>query len=509
MKNQLNKTLILATFIALFCITETYAQYAHKINRQRRYDEVSWLITHNAYNNRTDGPAGFFGCLGGGNQSEGIQKQLRDGVRSFMVDIYRVNGELRLKHGSPNMCMMDAKNFNNIIANWLETHPLDIITLHIEAGPNLRKSGLDDIFFGRRSGYKNISGFIYNHKTFVSVNRPKGSGSDVYPKVEEMLNQKKQLVIFTERNYNSDLYRYEFLHTAQNPYRAGQVNQLFNADKFVVDRGIDHKTILTVNHFAGDAPTYNGDVNKSKDANKDVWAKAVTAWYMFGHKPSIAVDYYNLSNGNKPMNQIDDINKINEVRGRFIDNKDANKHVKAVKTYLAEFKNGAWRKIKNNEHKGRRAEWNLFYSFPARSNDNRAIFFEHPDYTFSPSHIKTGDYDGNNSRTYVVDVTANRKTRSKINDEMPLASENSTTLTITPNPSLDNKLIIAYSLEAKSQISINMYSLTGKLIEPLINTKVLNGNGEFEWRSTKNLKGVYLLKGYIGNQPFSKKVLFK
>lgn len=486
-----------------------YAQKAHEINRQRKYDEISWLINHNAYNNRVDGPRGFFGCFGGGNQSEGIQKQLQDGVRNFMVDIYRVNGELRLKHGTPNMCMMDAKAFNNIIADWLNNHPLDIITLHIESGPNLGKSGLDDIFYGRRSGYKNVSSYIYNHNTFVSTSRPRGSGSDVYPTIQEMLDQKKQLVIFTERNYNSDLYRYEFTHTAQNPYRAGQVNQLFDVDKFTVHRGIDHKTILTVNHFAGDAPTYNGDVNKSKDANQSIRQKALLAWQMFGHRPSIAVDYYNFSYDRKALPQIIEINKINEVRGKFSDVNDVKKHIKDVKAYLAEFKNGKWQKIKNIEHRGKRASWNLFYSFPAQKNDTRAVFFEHSDYNFSPPFIKLSDYDGNNSLTFVKNIKAITKRKSQAKSRGSSLNEGEK-ISVSSNPinTLEKRIELLYHVKNNTDIFLKLYDLTGKLIITFPVKTLIPNVDKMNIFFTKNLKGAYILKGQTSNFEFSKKVLF-
>ncbi len=504
---KVNKIKLIVLLVMNFIfIAENFAQGASSINSQRRYDEVSWLITHNANNNRTDGPGGFFGCLGGGNQNVGIQKQLQDGIRSLAVDIFRVNGELRLKHGSPNTCMMDAKDFNNIIANWLENHPLDVITLHIQSGPNLGKAGLDDIFFGRRGGYKNMSRFIYNHKTFESASKPRGAGSDVYPTIQEMLNKDKQLVIFTETNYNSDLYRYEFGHTAQNPFRAGQVSELAEANKFRVERGVDHKTILTINHFAGDAPTYNGDINKSKEANKGVWVKAVNAWYQFGHRPSIVVDYYNLSNGNKALAQINDLNRINEVRGQFIDVKDPRNHVRDVKAYLAEFKNGSWVKVKNVEYQGIRAEWHLFYSFPARANDNRAIFFEHANYTFSPKFIKVGDYKGNNSKTFVVNVNVTKKNSSKRSEEKTIAVGDDENVSIN-NLTLEGKITFNNKTNNKGVLEARLYDLSGRLIETMP-SKIIEGTSKIEWKTTKNLKGIYVIKGLLRGESFVKKVLF-
>ncbi|WKB79893.1 T9SS type A sorting domain-containing protein [Cellulophaga lytica] len=502
MKNLLTlKTITL--IIVLGNLQFVLAQDANHMNKQRRYDEISWLITHNANNNNTDGPQGFFGCLGGRNQGKGIKAQLQDGVRKFMVDIHRVNGELRLKHGAPNMCMMDAKDFNIIIYDWLKNHPLDIITLHVQSGPNLGISGMDDIFYGRRSGYKNMSNYIYNHSTFVSTSRPANSGSDTYPTIQEMINSNKRLVIFSETNYNSNIYRYEFTHTVQNPYRAGQVSHLWDNNKFKVDRGIDHKTILTVNHFAGDAPTYNGDVNKSKDANKDVSKKLVTAWFQFGHRPSIALDYYHLSNGKSTISQINEVNTFNEVRGKFIDSRNPNSHIKNVTTYLAEYVNGQWKKIKNIEYKGDRAKWNLFYSFPARPNDNRALFFEHPNYNFSPKFIKIGDYDGTQSKTFTINITANQKSASR----SFVQNTTSDPLAVYPNPSANGTLIFNYNTQNPKTLILDLYDLNGQHIKSITH-KTVKGEKELHWNSN-GLKGIYILKGKLGKDAISKKILFK
>ncbi|MGJ8660201.1 MAG: T9SS type A sorting domain-containing protein [Cellulophaga fucicola] len=503
MKNLLSKKMMVLIII-LNSLQSAFAQDANHLNKQRRYDEVSWLITHNANNNDTDAPQGFFGCLGGRNQSKGINAQLQSGVRSFMVDIHRVNGELRLKHGSPNMCMMDAKDFNNIMEEWLRNHPLDIITLHIQTGANLGISGLDDIFYGRRTGYKNISNYIYNHSTFVSASRPLNSGSDTYPTIQEMVTKNKRLVLFTETNYNSNLYRYEFTHTVQNPYQASQVSQLWDTNKFKADRGVDHKTILTVNHFAGDAPTYNADKNKSKDANKDVNKKAVTAWFQFGHRPSIAVDYYSLSNGNGTIPQINEVNTFNEVRGKFTDPSNTSKHIRDVNVYLAELVNGQWQKVKNVAYNGVRAKWHLFYSFPARPNDNRALFFEHPNYNFSPSFIKIGDYDGAQSKTYVKNINVTQKNAFAAKTTESTAKKG---FTVYPNPTSNGNITLAYSVVGKAKLSLDLYDFTGKHITKVTNTTV-SGTNEIIWNSNK-LQGLYILKGYLGEQPITERVIFQ
>lgn len=58
MKNLLSKKMMVLIII-LNSLQSAFAQDANHLNKQRRYDEVSWLITHNANNNDTDAPQGF------------------------------------------------------------------------------------------------------------------------------------------------------------------------------------------------------------------------------------------------------------------------------------------------------------------------------------------------------------------------------------------------------------------------------------------------------------------
>jgi len=59
----------------------------------RGYDDVTYLTTHNAMSNADDGwslP----------NQRWGLERQLNDGVRGFMLDVYEEGGRAFLFHAS-------------------------------------------------------------------------------------------------------------------------------------------------------------------------------------------------------------------------------------------------------------------------------------------------------------------------------------------------------------------------------------------------------------------------
>ncbi len=474
------KNYVPAFCVALFLTSALFAQRFEDINPNRRYDEVAWLITHNANNNGTDGP-GFI-CFGGRNQANGIRRQLEDGVRSFMVDLYQVNGEYRLKHGPPNMCMMDAERFNFILSDWLENHPQDIVTLHVEAGANMRLPDFENVFLGRRAGYRDLGSYIYNHPEFESASRPRGSDGDVYPTINDMLTQGKQLVIFVEKDLRSDLFRYEFAHTVQNQFSANQVTQLYEVDKFTRHRGVDEKTILTVNHFAVDSPFGTGDRNKSRDANQSVREKAITAWWQFGRKPSIAVDYYNLSYGRGTLSQIGEVNRINEVRGKFSMPGNPDGRIRDVRAYFAELRDGTWQRTTEVNYRGQRSVWHKFYSVPAAPNDRRAVVFEHPDYTFSPALIELDQYGGDQSQTTVLNVSVERK---GINDLSSPLKGNGRFLSAQQ---VEGAVPSAAEQGAKTY---TLYTIMGAR-QATVNAATLK-EAYFAWRSSGTYRGIYLI----------------
>ncbi|NIJ45009.1 hypothetical protein FHR24_001448 [Wenyingzhuangia heitensis] len=506
--------LIIKLLIAvLFCTNAIEAQKANvDFPRNRRYDEVSWLISHNANNNRKDGPGGF--CLGGANQELSMQEQFNYGVRKFMVDIHLVNGNIKLKHGSPNMCMMDGKNFNNLLESLLRNNPTEIITLHIQNGPNLGLQNFNQLFLSNNNGYKNLSSYIYDENNTINnlysygvmgVTDPKKQ----YPFIGEMQETNKRLMIFVEANIpssngNHSKFRKEFNYTVQNNYSATQVSHLWESNKFTKHRGVEEMGILTINHFAIDNPFGVGDKNKSKEANTRIYEKAMQSWLKFGKRPSVAVDFSNLvdSGSSNGMVQMRNVNKHNEIRGVF---KYNGQPVTGVKGSLCDqVSQGCSHKI------GARgsgaysslfvdSNWNGMWSFPVPQNNNiyasgkRYLRISHNKYHIAPKYIDLHSYRGENKRTYPIKFTAqlhgaiinNLKT---LEDEFK-ETESKQAIKIIANPVVNQKLEVAISSDFDN-VTITVRNISG--IEVLVSKGLKGGTNHSIDVSMLN-KGIYIV----------------
>ncbi len=88
-----NKVFCFLTTICICYSLKVTAQCNGSIELcNKRFNEVAFLTTHNAFNCQEHG----FNLP---NQTWGITKQLHDGVRGLMLDVYDVNGVLTVYHG--------------------------------------------------------------------------------------------------------------------------------------------------------------------------------------------------------------------------------------------------------------------------------------------------------------------------------------------------------------------------------------------------------------------------
>lgn len=87
------------------------------------FDRYTWVTTHNAFT-----AGGFLP-----NQGQTIDKQLAAGVRGLMLDLHPYKGRVHLCHGA---CSAWSEPFadliNDVLLPFLEEHPDEILTLHLE-----------------------------------------------------------------------------------------------------------------------------------------------------------------------------------------------------------------------------------------------------------------------------------------------------------------------------------------------------------------------------------------
>ncbi|GAB2325291.1 phospholipase [Streptomyces variabilis] len=162
--------------------------------RERRtLDQVTFLTAHNAYANGVDG--GFappFVDLFP-NQSRGIEQQLRDGVRGFMLDVHQTPDGAILCHNSCTLVRRPVALWVDLqrITDFLRVHPDEFVTVFLEdyVDPGVLRAELDRV--------QGLSDVLY---------RPDRTGvrENGWPTMGELAADGHRLLIFTDHSKDAD-----------------------------------------------------------------------------------------------------------------------------------------------------------------------------------------------------------------------------------------------------------------------------------------------------------------
>ncbi|MFD9128059.1 phospholipase [Kitasatospora sp. NPDC059571] len=270
---------------------------------ERTLDQMTFLTAHNAYANGVDG--GFappFVNLAP-NQARGIDRQLADGVRGFMLDIHQTPDGAILCHDScflvsrPVALWVDLQR----IVDFLAQHPGEIATVFLEdyVDPGVlraelaRVRGLPDVLF-----------------------RPDTAGvrERGWPKVADMVASGHRLLLFTDHSRAADqaagltrdsfgvMYQREW--TVENYWSMGSgigssdwscYSRWYGADDVVplsrTEPGF--RPLFVMNHFrdVAVAPTASSDNGKLLDRAERFCRPAARKKPVF-----LTVDRYDLGN---------------------------------------------------------------------------------------------------------------------------------------------------------------------------------------------------------------------
>ncbi|MFF4211390.1 phospholipase [Streptomyces sp. NPDC001796] len=160
---------------------------------QRTLDQVTFLTAHNAYANGVDGGFAppFVNLVP--NQTRGINQQLADGVRGFMLDIHQTPDGAILCHNSCTLVSSPVSLWVDVqrMVDFLKAQPDQFITVFLEdyvdpgvlRGELARVSGLSDVLY-----------------------RPDRTGvkQNGWPKVADLIAADHRLLIFTDHSRASD-----------------------------------------------------------------------------------------------------------------------------------------------------------------------------------------------------------------------------------------------------------------------------------------------------------------
>ncbi|MFC8426480.1 phospholipase [Streptomyces sp. NPDC057236] len=160
---------------------------------RRTLDEVTFLTAHNAYANGVDGGFAppFIDLFP--NQNRGIERQLADGVRGFMLDIHQTPDGAILCHNSCTLVSGPVALWVDLqrIVDFLRTHPDQFVTVFLEdyVDPDVLRAELARV--------QGLSDVLY---------RPDRTGvrENGWPTMGELTAAGQRLLIFTDRSRDAD-----------------------------------------------------------------------------------------------------------------------------------------------------------------------------------------------------------------------------------------------------------------------------------------------------------------
>lgn len=160
---------------------------------QRTLDQVTFLTSHNAYANGVDGGFAppFINLVP--NQTRGIEQQLADGVRGFMLDIHQTPDGAILCHNSCTLVSRPVALWVDIqrIVDFLERNPDQFVTVFLEdyVDPSVLRDEL-----ARVDG---LSDVLY---------RPDRAGvrQDGWPRMADLITANDRLLLFTDHSRAAD-----------------------------------------------------------------------------------------------------------------------------------------------------------------------------------------------------------------------------------------------------------------------------------------------------------------
>lgn len=248
-----------------------------------RYDEVTWLCTHNAMSSSDDGWKFT-------NQTHTITKQMEQGVNALMLDVWKQDGELVLRHGPKVARYLGYKKLNIELANihtFLTKHPDRIITLILESYAPANEVA---------TAIKQAKLAQFCH--FQNPKKP-------WPKLSTMRNSGKRLVVLSDRVEKNtkapDWYMHVWTHAWETNWQAKSKDELLNAKP---RRGKRKNKLFILNHFITKGLPNKANAQK---ANTELFLskRIESTRKIYNRKPTFLVlDFYEIGAGTKIVKRL-------------------------------------------------------------------------------------------------------------------------------------------------------------------------------------------------------------
>ncbi|MBK1831987.1 hypothetical protein JIN77_14720 [Verrucomicrobiaceae bacterium R5-34] len=260
---------MIKAFIAILMLSSA-------VSAEPRYDQITWLCSHNAMNSSDDG-------WRFANQKHTIAAQLDNGVHALMLDIWKQDGQLVLRHGPEMARFLGSKKFSielKTLHDFLTKHPDSVITLILE-------SKVPAAEVAREISQAGLARFCH----FQDPTKP-------WPTLTAMRASGKRLVVFSDRVARGKAvpkwYMPVWDHAWETNWQAKNTADLLAAK---ARRGKRSNRLFILNHFI---TTGLPKIEHAKVANAAPFLqqRVDLAVKTFQRKPNFLVlDFYHLGDG--------------------------------------------------------------------------------------------------------------------------------------------------------------------------------------------------------------------
>lgn len=236
----------------------------------KKYDEVSYLTTHNAFNAAEQ-------AYTLPNQTFGLTQQLNDGVRAFMLDVYYFENVVTVYHSSQLLGYEPLLSNLLEIKEFMDANPNEIVSIIFES--YVTANGIDSVMV--ESG---IAPYLFE------------KGSEDWPSLQSMIDNNKRLVVLSDEDDASATqgwYHYMWEHAVETHFSNKRTSD-FSCD---YNRGNPDGDLFILNHFITDDLIGIGEIDSASIINSNPYflIRALECQQVTGKLPNfVTVDFHEL-----------------------------------------------------------------------------------------------------------------------------------------------------------------------------------------------------------------------
>lgn len=238
-----------------------------------KYNEVAFLMTHNAYNAEKE-------SFNLANQTFGVARQLQDGVRGFMLDVYDVDGVPTVYHGLKSLGSAPLLPILEDIKQFMDDNPEAIITIIFES--YVTADALE-----AQINTAGLTNYLYTQN----------EGED-WPALHQLIKNNSRLIVFSEADNASEeqaWHHYIWDWAVETHFSIHDTSE-FDCS---YNRGNPDHNLYLFNHFVTTEFVSTGDKEASLIANSNPYFinRLLECQAETGKMPNlVAVDFYELGN---------------------------------------------------------------------------------------------------------------------------------------------------------------------------------------------------------------------